>query len=83
MKLSPFYWRKRFWESKFWDGFRQEIPDPTLWEALKGVVLNEIINDMEDPRIERIVRVSFWACVSFLVFLHVSRFTYRCYMMLS
>ena len=39
MKLNPFYWRKRFWESKFWDGFRQEIPDPTLWEAIKGVML--------------------------------------------
>lgn len=39
MRLNPFYWRKRFWESKFWDGFRQEIPDPTLGDVLKTFVL--------------------------------------------
>ena len=77
MRFDPADWRKRFWKLKFWNGFGEIIPDPTLWEAIKGFVLWRCLDLLAGKTFHRILKYGFLSCIAFLLFLRVAHFCNR------
>ena len=74
MRLNPSPLREQFWKQRFWNGFGDVVPDPTLWEAVKGFVLDLTLQYLASRTFYNIVKHGFVACIAFLVFLRVFRF---------